>query len=201
MKQNGFDQFAFVNMWEIVLITFIKSSKRFLLGNPQTKTKACGMGNLIGNKGAVQIYFSFNDKNFNIFGVHLIHGQDNQEKRDAMMEELIQSMKFGRQELDADIISDYNFIMGDLNYRFNCSFEEMISTGQINIAPELLNEMDQLTITRTQKNRQIYVLQPDGTSKIVKPTLKYPDYHEAKIEFLPTYKRNIDDNNYKNKKS
>ena len=30
---------------------------------------------------------------------------------------------------------------------------------------------------------------------------KYPGYQEAKIDFKPTYKRNHNDNNYKNKKS
>ena len=31
--------------------------------------------------------------------------------------------------MDADIHSDYAFIMGDLNYRFNSTFEDMISNS------------------------------------------------------------------------
>lgn len=97
MVQNGFNQFGQVHMWEIHLIAFIKSSKKTLLqGQIKTSTKACGMGNLLGNKGAVQIIFNYNGKYFNIFGVHLLHGQNNQQKRDEMMEELIQCMKFDR---------------------------------------------------------------------------------------------------------
>lgn len=73
--------------------------------------------------------FNYNGKTFNIFGVHLIHGAKNEEKRDEMMQELIQSMKIDRAELDSDILCDYNFIMGDLNYRFNTTFEDMMNSG------------------------------------------------------------------------
>jgi hypothetical protein len=38
--------------------------------------------------------------------------------------------------MDPDIICDYNFIMGDLNYRFDTTYEEMCETGdKIKIAP------------------------------------------------------------------
>lgn len=30
---------------------------------------------------------------------------------------------------------------------------------------------------------------------------KYPNYYEPKIDFQPTYKRNFNDNKFKNKKS
>jgi hypothetical protein len=50
--------------------------------------------------------------------------------------------------------------------------------------------MDQLTISkRGGYHDNIYSLP------------KYPGYIEPKIEFQPTYKRNCDDNQYKNKKN
>ena len=45
-----------------------------------------------------------------------------------MAEELIESLKVERQELDPDMICDYNFFMGDLNYRFDCTYEELVDT-------------------------------------------------------------------------
>ena len=42
---------------------------------------------------------------------------------------------------------------------------------------------------------------PNGQAIFHEQQQKYPGYQEAKIEFNPTYKRNFDDNNYKNKKS
>lgn len=104
-------------------------------GKIYTSHKACGVGNIIGNKGAVQMYFNLNDRTYNIFGCHLLHGQNNRIKRDEMMADLIKEMKVERPELDIDILCDYNFIMGDLNYRFDSTFEEMIDNDKIKIAP------------------------------------------------------------------
>jgi hypothetical protein len=57
----------------------------------------------------------------------LLHGQDNRVKRDEMMEDITKYLKTKREEMDADIHSDYAFIMGDLNYRFNSTYEDMTS--------------------------------------------------------------------------
>ena len=58
------------------------------------------------------------------------------------MEELIKQLKIERQEMDPDIICDYNFIMGDLNYRFDQTYEEMIDNDKIKIAPQLIDQYD-----------------------------------------------------------
>ena len=33
--------------------------------------------------------------------------------------------------MDSDLICDYNFIMGDLNYRINSTYEEMMDKNEI----------------------------------------------------------------------
>ena len=43
--------------------------------------------------------------------------------------------------------------------------------------------------------------QPDGSFITRYFTPKYPYYQEPKINFKPTYKRNMEDNEYKNKKN
>ena len=89
------------------------------------------------------MHFNYNDKYFNFIGTHLVHGQDNRIKRDEMAEEIIKSLKCERQEMDPDMICDYNFFMGDLNYRMdNTTFEEMINTDKIKMAPALIDQMD-----------------------------------------------------------
>lgn len=100
------------------------------------------MGKVVGNKGGVQMYFRYNDKYYNFIGCHLIHGQDNRLKRDEMIEELIKAFRIERSELDPDIIADYNFIMGDLNYRFDSTFEEMVTTEKLKMAPQLIDQLD-----------------------------------------------------------
>jgi len=59
-----------------------------------------------------------------------------------MMEEITKSLKTERTEMDADVVYDYAFIMGDLNYRFDSTYEDMISTQQINLAHELVDKYD-----------------------------------------------------------
>ena len=65
------------------------------------------------------------NKFYNFIAVHLYHGQNKRIKRDNMMSDLIKCDKFriiDRKEIDSDVFCDYNFIMGDLNYRFNSTF-------------------------------------------------------------------------------
>lgn len=72
---------------------------------------------------------------YNIIGCHLVHGQHNRVKRDEMMEEVIKGMKYERQELDPDMTCDFNLIMGDLNYRLESTYEDMIDNEKIKEAP------------------------------------------------------------------
>jgi len=64
------------------------------------------------------------------------------------MEELIKAPNFRihNSNLDCDFIADYSFILGDLNYRMNSTYSEMIEdSDRINVAKDLLDELDQLT--------------------------------------------------------
>ena len=84
------------------------------------------MGNMIGNKGGLQISFRIYDYLFNVINVHLIHGAKRFEKRNEMMSELIRKMRIQREEIDPDIIADFSFILGDLNYRMEGTFESLV---------------------------------------------------------------------------
>ena len=140
MTVNGYKQMNSIYMWEMWMIAYIKSKKIHLIkGNINKRQRACGIANMVGNKGGIQMYFNLNDRYYNFIACHLIHGQDNRIKRDEMMEELIRNFKIEREEMDPDIVCDYNFIMGDLNYRFDTTFEEMIESDKIKIANELVD--------------------------------------------------------------
>tara|TARA_B110000285_G_scaffold229033_1_gene293034 strand:- start:780 stop:986 length:207 start_codon:yes stop_codon:yes gene_type:complete len=65
-----------------------------------------------------------------------------------MMRQLIQTFRIERSELDPDTLADYNFIMGDLNYRFDISFDEMVTTDKLKMAPMLVDQLDQLAISK-----------------------------------------------------
>ena len=200
MESQNFKKMNETHMWEMLIVAYSQKQKiKLINGKVTTNTKACGVGKMFGNKGGIQIYFTYNDMHFNFTGCHLLHGQDNRIKRDEMMEEITKALKTERQEMDADVIYDYAFIMGDLNYRFDSTYEDMISTQQINIAHQLIDQYDQLG--KSRKGGQMSMLLPNGQTVFQNLSQKYPGYQEAKIDFKPTYKRNFDDNNYKNKKS
>lgn len=54
MQDNSYQMLSTVTMWEINMIAFIRLSKiQLVQGKITTKTKACGVGGVIGNKGGV----------------------------------------------------------------------------------------------------------------------------------------------------
>ena len=69
------------------------------------------------------------DKLYNFLGCHLIHGQDARVARNEMMQEILATLKGEREEIEMDVLSDYTIIAGDLNYRFDTTYEDMISTN------------------------------------------------------------------------
>lgn len=153
-----------VVLWEMVLIAFVKGKKLGLMNSKvATNSKACGTAGIMGNKGGMQIHFKFCNYYFNFIGCHLVHGQDKRVNRDEMMEDIIRKLKIERQEMDPDVISDYSFIMGDLNYRFQSTYEDMVNNNQIDIACTLLPEKDQLTISMNRKGNQLECQQADGS--------------------------------------
>lgn len=94
--------------------------------NTVSSYKAAGIGGVLGNKGGLSISFRLYDHLFNFINVHLVHGNKRLDKRHEMMSELVRRMRLHREELDPDTIADYSFILGDMNYRMESTFEELM---------------------------------------------------------------------------
>lgn len=84
------------------------------------------MAGVLGNKGGLQISFKVYDNLFNFINVHLVHGAKRLEKRNEMMSDLIRKMRNQREEIDPDVISDFSFIIGDMNYRLESTYDEIV---------------------------------------------------------------------------
>ena len=84
------------------------------------------MGGVLGNKGGLQMSFKLYDYLYNFINVHLVHGAKRFEKRNEMMAEVIRKMRVQREELDPDVIADFSFILGDMNYRMDGDFETLV---------------------------------------------------------------------------
>jgi len=120
-----FIDLASVTMFQLFMIAFVRDQHAPFLSHIQTKYKATGYANLIGNKGGLQITFRLYERLYSFICVHLIHGAKAGDKRDAMMGDLIKSLKFSREEIEPDVLADVSFIFGDLNYRLDSTFVEM----------------------------------------------------------------------------
>ena len=73
--------------------------------------------------------FSLYNRVFTFISGHLKHGKNAVDARNEMMGSMLKTFKSkseATQDLDSDMVSDYSFIFGDLNYRFNTDFTEMI---------------------------------------------------------------------------
>lgn len=129
MESHDIKQLNNTHMFEMCLIVYAKKHHlKFMNGKVETNTKALGFAKVFGNKGGMQIYFTWNEFHFNIFGLHLLHGQDNRVKRDIMMEDIVRYFRNERPEMDPDMSYDYSFILGDLNYRLDSNFHDLIMT-------------------------------------------------------------------------
>jgi len=49
-------------------------------------------------------------------------------------------------------VCDYNFIIGDLNYRFETTYDEMNKNNEIKNAIDNINTLDQLKISMNRHN-------------------------------------------------
>ena len=99
---------------------------------------------------------------FCFINTHLASGRDKSDSRLKMAS----SMLKGIDGLEPDATSDFSFLLGDTNSRFNRKFSEHIK--QIKKSPALVPEFDQLSSHLR-----------DGY---------YPGYQEGEINFMPTYK-------------
>ena len=80
--------------------------------------------------------------------------------------------------IEPDAIADINFFMGDLNFRFNRTFVQ--HSADVQNSPQLVPKLDQMMIAR----RDFSV---------------FPGYEEKPITFMPTYKREKNQNTFVNK--
>ena len=116
---------------------------------------------------------------FGFINCHLKSGAFKAGSRLKMTADILKSISCNEKDMiEPDAVHDFNFFMGDLNFRFNRTFSEHMP--DLARSPQLLRELDQLHEARENGS--------------------FPDYEEAQIKFMPTYKRMKHNNDYKNKK-
>lgn len=86
----------------------------------------------MGNKGGLAYSFAIKNRHFNVIGCHLQHKLEKQAKRNLMSRQLINEIKVQQLQdqisgIESDQVADFNFILGDLNYRLKSTYEELAS--------------------------------------------------------------------------
>ena len=74
MEKSGFSQVGNIGMWELGLTAYVRSDEMKYVTNIKTNSVACGVLNIVGNKGGVQMMFNFYGHSFNLIDCHLHPG-------------------------------------------------------------------------------------------------------------------------------
>ena len=82
--------------------------------------------------------------------------------------------------LESDAVGDFNFYLGDMNYRLMTNFKDLNNTNVREYAVQMISSHDQL--------------------KLAQSLGYFPCYEEQPIDFLPTYKMSNKEELYVNKK-
>ena len=180
LNYYGFRNVEITNMFQMFLLVFIKSELYPLIDEVSLETKPMGFAHLVGNKGGMVISFTLAGYRFSIVNCHLAPKPHKVLERNKHAKTLVKSIKVGNGHCEFDTESDYVFWMGDLNYRVDYIFKEVIEEISKNNLQFLLSK-DQLI--RQKQQNQIF-----------------SDYQEAEINFWPTYRRVKGTDEYSNKK-
>jgi endonuclease/exonuclease/phosphatase family metal-dependent hydrolase len=142
---------------------------------------ATGIGNMIGNKGAVAISFNVASRSFLFMNCHLASGAKQVSRRNKDFERIQKDMELPKARLAEEkklgmkskVTDRFDFVFwsGDFNYRVNQTKDNAIKLLKENNYEVLLND-EQLNIEK--KNNPIFV-----------------DFHEGEIKFSPTYKYEV----------
>lgn len=180
LNYYGFADVETVNMFQMFLLVFVKQDLYCLIDEINVNSKAMGFAGVIGNKGGMVINFKLAGYDFSIINCHLAPKPHKVLERNKHAKTIVKSIKFGEHICDFDVRSDYVFWMGDLNYRVDYIFKEVIE--------------------EISRNNLQFLLSKDQLLKQKQQNQIFSHYQEAEINFWPTYRREKGSDQYNNKK-
>lgn len=181
----------------IHLIVVVKTKLKAFIKNIHSKVVKTGIGNVMGNKGAACIWFTYKDLSFLFFDLHLASGKKNQDKRNENFDRIIENIPFEdidkvfqqplkyfytKNSKEIVLLFDFCIFMGDFNYRLDKDFDYIKSL--------IANKMN-------------YVGKEDEViGKLIKfdqrkrSGMELFEIQECPINFMPTFKFVKDTNEY-----
>ena len=179
MSYYGYDDVTSIDMCQMFLIVFIKKTWKPFVENVCSSYKPMGFAKIIGNKGGIVIGFRMMGFQLTFVNCHLAPKPYKVLERNKHAKTLVKSIRICENFADFDILADYLFWQGDLNYRVDYNFNETVQEIQKNNIKLLLMK-DQLLRQKQQNN-------------------VFHDFQEPEINFFPTYRRIKGTDEYSNK--
>uniref|UniRef100_A0A8C7ZC86 phosphatidylinositol-3,4,5-trisphosphate 5-phosphatase n=1 Tax=Oryzias sinensis TaxID=183150 RepID=A0A8C7ZC86_9TELE len=122
--QIHYKQVAVQSLWNMRLAVFVKPEHESRISRVNTASVKTGLGNTLGNKGAVGVSFFFGGTSFGFVNCHLTSGSDKVLRRNQNYVDILRLLSLGDKHLSAFDISlqfTHLFWCGDLNYSWALS--------------------------------------------------------------------------------
>ncbi|XP_034739540.1 inositol polyphosphate phosphatase-like 1b [Etheostoma cragini] len=166
-----FKQVAVQSLWNIRLAVFVKPEHESRISHVNTASVKTGLGNTLGNKGAVGVSLLFNGTSFGFVNCHLTSGSEKVLRRNQNFVDILRLLSLGDKQLSAfDISLRFTHLLwcGDLNYRLDLDVQDILKHVSKREFEELMCA-DQLTRERHKRK-------------------SFLNFKEEKIAFPPTYR-------------
>uniref|UniRef100_A0A8C5E098 phosphatidylinositol-3,4,5-trisphosphate 5-phosphatase n=1 Tax=Gouania willdenowi TaxID=441366 RepID=A0A8C5E098_GOUWI len=173
-----FKQVAVQSLWNMRLAVFVKPQLESRVSHVTSGSVKTGLGNTLGNKGAVGVSFLFNGTSFGFVNCHLTSGSEKVLRRNQNFVDILRLLSLGDKQLAAFDISlrfTHLFWCGDLNYRLDLDVQDILKHVSKREFEELMCA-DQLTQERHRRKAFL------NFNKYMN------DCNEEKITFPPTYR-------------
>nr|XP_024002996.1 phosphatidylinositol 3,4,5-trisphosphate 5-phosphatase 2B-like [Salvelinus alpinus] len=162
---------AVQSLWNMRLAVFVKPEHESRISHVNTASVKTGLGNTLGNKGAVGVSFLFNSTYFGFVNCHLTSGSEKVVRRNQNFADILRLLSLGDRQLSAFDVSlrfTHLFWCGDLNYRLDLDVQDILKHVSKREFDELMCA-DQLTQERHKRKA-------------------FLNFKEEKIVFPPTYR-------------
>uniref|UniRef100_A0A8C8EHV0 phosphatidylinositol-3,4,5-trisphosphate 5-phosphatase n=1 Tax=Oncorhynchus tshawytscha TaxID=74940 RepID=A0A8C8EHV0_ONCTS len=166
-----YKQVAVQSLWNMRLAVFVKPEHESRISHMNTASVKTGLGNTLGNKGAVGVSFLFNSTSFGFVNCHLTSGSEKVVRRNQNFADIVRLLSLGDRQLSAFDVSlrfTHLFWCGDLNYRLDLDVQDILKHVSNREFDELMCA-DQLTQERHKRKAFLH-------------------FKEEKIVFPPTYR-------------
>ncbi|XP_072293210.1 inositol polyphosphate phosphatase-like 1b isoform X2 [Eucyclogobius newberryi] len=161
---------AVQSLWNMRLAVFVKPEFEGRISRVGTASVKTGLGNTLGNKGAVGVSFYLNETSFGFVNCHMTSGSDKVLRRNQNFMDVLRLLSLGDKigPFDISLRFTHLFWCGDLNYRLDLDVQDILKHVSKREFEELMCA-DQLT--RERLKRKCFL-----------------NFKEEKISFPPTYR-------------